>query len=44
MEKIAYKEFINSQKATDIKDDGVEDAYNGHLKVLRTLDAANNKP
>ena len=43
-EKITYEDFINSQKATGIKDDGVEEAYNGFLKVLEVLEAADNKP
>ena len=42
-EKITYEEFINSQKATGIKDDGVEEAYNGYLKVLEALEATDNK-
>lgn len=37
-EKITYEEYMNSQKATNQKDDGVEEAYNGYLKVLETLE------
>ena len=42
-EKITYEEFINSQKTTGIKDDGVEEAYNSYLKVLENLEVADNK-
>ena len=36
-EKITDEEFMNSQKPTGKKDDGVEEAYNSYLKVLETL-------
>lgn len=44
-EKITYEEFVRRQQTTTtIKDDGVKDAYNAYLKVLETLEAADNKP
>ena len=39
-EKITYEEFINSQKATNQKDDGIEEAYDSYRRVL---EAENNK-
>ena len=42
-EKITYEEFINNQKPTGKKDDGLEEAYNTYLKDLETLEATENK-
>lgn len=38
-EKITYEDFENSKNiANHRKDDGVEEAYNGYLKVLKELE------
>ena len=37
-EKITYEEFKRRQQiSANQKDDGVEEAYNGYLKVLKEL-------
>lgn len=39
-EKITYEEIEKSKTITNsLKDDGVEDAYNGCMKVLKELEA-----